>query len=145
MNEFVKEFLKANYELLDIDIQDFLLATTGSALNNSDIADIFEILETADIIISKDDVEKCLIDTINSLIITFFNDNISRDEWEQYFYDEYPIEETKDFKRRIFHIIPLFQGFRFHLFNLTNKEIQTIIDKNREKINLDVDKWEILL
>ena len=144
MNELVKEFLQANYKLLDIDIQDFLLATTGSALNNSDIADIFEILETANIIISKDDVEKCFIDTINSLIIEFF-DNTSRDEWEQYFYDEYPIEETEDFNRRIFHIYPLFQGFRCHMFNLTNKEIQTIIDKNREKINLDVGKWEIVL
>ena len=144
MNELVKEFLQANYKLLDIDIQDFLLATTGSALNNSDIADIFEILETANIIISKDDVEKCFIDTINSLIIEFF-DNTSRDEWEQYFYDEYPIEETKDFNRRIFHIYPLFQGFRFHMFNLTKKEIQTIIDKNREKINLDVNKWEVIL
>ena len=144
MNELVKEFLQANYKLLDIDIQDFLLATTGSALNNSDIADIFEILETANIIISKDDVEKCFIDTINSLIIEFF-DNTSRDEWEEYFYEEYPIEETEDFNRRIFHIYPLFQGFRCHLFNLTNKEIQTIIDKNREKINLDVGKWEIVL
>ena len=144
MNELVKEFLQANYKLLDIDIQDFLLATTASGLNNSDIADLIEILETANIIISKDDIEKCFIDIINSLIVEFF-DNTSRDEWEQYFYDEYPIEETEDFNRRIFHIYPLFQGFRCHMFNLTNKEIQTIIDKNREKINLDVGKWEIVL
>ena len=144
MNELVKEFLQANYKLLDMDIQDFLLATTASSLNNSDIADIFEMLETANIIISKDDIEKCLIDVLNQLIVEFF-DNTSRDEWEQYFYDEYPVEETEDFNWRIFHIYPLFQGFRCHMFNLTNKEIQTIIDKNREKINLDVDKWEIIL
>lgn len=144
MNSLVKEFLKANYKLLDIDIQDFLLATTGSALTNSDIADLIEILETANIIISKDDIEKCLIDIINSLIVEFF-DNTSRDEWEEYFYEDYPIEETKDFNRRIFRVYPLFQSFRCHMFNLTNKEIQTIIDKNREKINLDVSKWEIIL
>ena len=144
MTRLVKEFLQANYKLLDIDIQDFLLATNASALNNSDIADVFEIFETAGIIISKDDIEKCFIDTINHLIIEFF-DNTSRDEWEEYFYDEYPIEETEDLNRRIFHIYPLFQGFRYHLFNLTNKEIQTIIDKNREKINLNVKQWEIEL
>ena len=144
MNELVKEFLKANYKLLDIDIQDFLLATTASGLNNSDIADLIEILEIANINISMEEIEKCLIDVLNQLIIEFF-DNTSRDEWEQYFYDEYPIEETEDFNRRIFHIYPLFQGFRCHMFNLTNKEIQTIIDKNREKINLDVGKWEIVL
>ena len=144
MNELVKEFLKANYKLLDIDIQDFLLATTASGFNNSDIADLIEILEIANINISMEEIEKCLIDVLNYLIIEFF-DNTSRDEWEQYFYDEYPIEETEDLNRRIFHIYPLFQGFRYHLFNLTNKEIQTIIDKNREKINLDVNKWEVIL
>ena len=144
MNELVKEFLQANYELLDIDIQDFLLATTASGFNNSDIADLIEILEIAGIIISRDDIEKCFIDMLNQLIIEF-SDNTSRDEWEQYFYDDYPIEETEDFNRRIFHIYPLFQGFRCHMFNLTNKELQTIIDKDREKINLDVDKWEVIL
>ena len=144
MNNLVKEFLKANYKLLDIDIQDFLLATTASGLNNSDIADLIEILETANIIISKDDIEKCLIDIINSLIVEFF-DNTSRDEWEEYFYEDYPIEETEDLNRRIFHIYPLFQGFRCHMFNLTNREIQTIIDKNREQINLDIGKWDVIL
>ena len=144
MNDFIKEFLQANYKLLDIDIEDFLLATTASALNNSDIADLLEILEIANINISMEEIEKCLIDVLNQLIVEFF-DNTSRDEWEQYFYDEYPIEETEDFNRRIFHIYPLFQGFRFHMFNLTNREIQTIIDKKRETINLDVGKWEIVL
>ena len=144
MNQLVKEFLQANYKLLDIDIEDFLLATTASGFNNSDIADLIEILEIANINISMEEIEKCLIDVLNQLIVEFF-DNTSRDEWEQYFYEDYPIEETEDFNRRIFHIYPLFQGFRCHMFNLTNKEIQTIIDKNREKINLDVGKWEIVL
>ena len=144
MNELVKEFLQANYKLLDIDIQDFLLATTASGFNNSDIADLIEILEIANIDISMEEIEKCLIDVLNQLIVEF-SDNTSRDEWEQYFYEDYPIEETEDFNRRILHIYPLFQGFRCHLFNLTNREIQTIIDKNREKINLDVAKWEVIL
>ena len=62
MNELVKEFLQANYKLLDIDIQDFLLATIASALNNSDIADLLEILEIANINISMEEIEKCFID-----------------------------------------------------------------------------------
>lgn len=144
MNELVKEFLQANYKLLDIDIQDFLLATTASGFNNSDIADLIEILEIANINISMEEIEKCFIDVLNQLIIEFF-DTTSRDEWEQYFYEEYPIEETEDINRRILHIYSLFQGFRCHMFNLPNREIQIIIDKNREKINLDVNKWEIVL
>ena len=144
MNEQIKLFLKENVLLLDTDIQQFLLETTSYEFNNSEVADLFEILETASVYISRDEIETFLIDILNEYLKQFF-DNTSRDEWEQYFYDEYPIEETEDFNRRIFHIYPLFQGFRCHMFNLTNKEIQTIIDKNREKINLDVSKWEILL
>ena len=144
MNEQIKLFLKENVLLLDTDIQQFLLETTSYEFNNSEVADLFEILETAGVYISRDEIETFLINILNEYLKQFF-DNTSRDEWERYFYDEYPIEETEDFNRRIFHIYPLFQGFRCHMFNLTNKEIQTIIDKNREKINLDVDKWEILL
>ena len=144
MNEQIKLFLKENVFLLDTDIQQFLLETTSYEFNNSEVADLFEILETAGVYISRDEIETFLINILNEYLKQFF-DNTSRDEWEQYFYDEYPIEETEDFNRRIFHIYPLFQGFRFHMFNLTKKEIQTIIDKNREKINLDVGKWEIVL
>ena len=144
MNEQIKLFLKENVLLLDTDIQQFLLETTSYEFNNSEVADLFEILETAGVYISRDEIETFLINILNEYLKQFF-DNTSRDEWEQYFYDEYPIEETEDFNRRIFHIYPLFQGFRCHMFNLTNKEIQTIIDKNREKINLDVSKWEVML
>ena len=144
MNEQIKLFLKENVLLLDTDIQQFLLETTSYEFNNSEVADLFEILETAGVYISRDEIETFLINILNEYLKQFF-DNTSRDEWERYFYDEYPIEETEDFNRRIFHIYPLFQGFRCHMFNLTNKEIQTIIDKNREKINLDVGKWEIVL
>ena len=136
--------MKENVLLLDTDIQQFLLETTSYEFNNSEVADLFEILETAGVYISRDEIETFLINILNEYLKQFF-DNTSRDEWEQYFYDEYPIEETEDFNRRIFHIYPLFKGFRCHMFNLTNKEIQTIIDKNREKINLDVNKWEIIL
>ena len=144
MNEQIKDFLKENVSLLDTDIQQFLLETTSYEFNNSEIADLFEVLETAGVYISRDEIETFLINILNEYLRQFF-DHTSRDEWEQYFYEEYPIEETEDFNRRIFHIYPLFQGFRCHMFNLTNKEIQTIIDKNREKINLDISKWDVIL
>jgi hypothetical protein len=48
-----------------MDIQDFLLATTASGLNNSEVADLIEILEIANINISMEEIEKCFIDVLN--------------------------------------------------------------------------------
>ena len=129
INPIVKDFLKRNLQLIDNNkIYDFLDLVWEERLNNSEVKELFKILNSLDPKpIDKETIEDYFIESINRLILEL--KNITPEDWQANYHNMYPIDKYGDL-----HLLSLMQGFKFPNYGFSNVELMSILKRKGDKI-----------